>query len=548
MFEHLDNLDLSVIAIYFLAVFALAFGIIIKEKLLRKGKQRDSSGYFLGGKNLGWFVIGASLFASNIGSEHLVGLAGAGAAGDFAAGQFEILAGIILLVLGWFFVPFYLKSGVFTMPQFLEYRFSKWARSYLSWVSILAYIITKISVTIAAGGIVFTTLLGIDFWTGAIIVVVATGVYTVFGGLKAVIYTDMMQMFVLIGGAIAVTYFGIVELGGWSEIAVRTDDMYLSLWRPLSDPDFPWTGILFGAPILGVWYWCTDQFIVQRVLAAKNIDQARKGTIFAGYLKMLPLFIFVLPGVVAFALSTGPDPSITFPVEDGKPVYDAALPVLILQLLPSGLKGLVIAGMLAALMSSLSSVFNSCSTLFTIDIYKKYYPESSERKLVIVGQTATAALVVLGLAWIPLLKVIEGGLFQKLQSIQAYISPPIAAVFLLGIFSARLNAKGAKAALITGGLVGALRLVMELFKGDLGTGLWYTFADINFLHFAFFLFVVCSVVLISVSLLYPVPIPEEARKLTYGKDFMTVIKGSRSATLLTAGVLVITALIWYFFA
>lgn len=548
MFENLSTFDLSVIAIYFIAVFALAFGIIIKEKISRKKGGRDSAGYFLGGRNLGWFVIGASLFASNIGSEHLVGLAGAGASGDFAAGQFEILAGIILLVLGWFFVPFYLKSGVFTMPQFLEHRFSKWARGYLSWVSILAYIITKISVTIAAGGIVFTTLLGIDFWTGAIIIVVATGIYTVFGGLKAVIYTDMMQMFVLIGGAIAVTVFGIIELGGWGEITARTDDMYLSLWRPLSDPDFPWTGILFGAPILGVWYWCTDQFIVQRVLAARNIDQARKGTIFAGYLKMLPLFIFVLPGVVAFALSTGDNPAITFPMEDGAPVYDAALPVLILQLLPSGLKGLVIAGMLAALMSSLSSVFNSCSTLFTIDIYKKYYPESSERKLVVVGQIATAVLVVLGLAWIPLLKIIEGGLFQKLQSIQAYISPPIAAVFLLGIFSARLNAHGAKAALISGGLLGALRLVLELFKDQLGDGLIFAFADINFLHFAFFLFVVCSVILIVVSLVRPVAITDEARRLTYGKDFLTAIKGTRSASLLTWGVLIITALIWFFFA
>ncbi len=548
MFENLSTLDLSIIAIYFIAVFALAFGIIVRDKFSKKGGTRDSEGYFLGGRNLGWFVIGASLFASNIGSEHLVGLAGAGASGAFAAGQFEILAGIILLILGWVFVPFYLKSGVFTMPQFLEYRFSKWARGYLSWVSILAYILTKISVTIAAGGIVFTTLLGIDFWTGAIIIVVATGIYTIFGGLKAVIYTDMMQMFVLIAGAIAVTYFGIAELGGWNQIAERTDDMYLSLWRPLSDPDFPWTGILFGAPILGVWYWCTDQFIVQRVLAARNIDQARKGAIFAGYLKLLPLFIFVLPGVVAFALSTGDNPSITFPVENGQPVYDAALPVLILQLLPSGMKGLVIAGMLAALMSSLSSVFNSCSTLFTIDIYKKYFPESTERKLVIVGQMATGVLVVLGLAWIPLLKILEGGLFQKLQSIQAYISPPIAAVFLLGIFSAKLNATGAKAALITGGVIGALRLTLELVKNDLGSGWLFQFADLNFLHFAFFLFVVCAVVLIVVSLVSKTQVSDQAKQLTYGKNFLQEMKGTRSAQLLTLGVLVLTGIIWYVFA
>ncbi len=548
MFDQLETTDLVIISLYFIGVFALAFGLIIKDRIQGKKGNSDSEGYFLGGRNLGWFVIGASLFASNIGSEHLVGLAGAGASGAFAAGQFEILAGIILLVLGWVFVPFYLKSGVYTMPQFLEHRFSKWSRGYLSWVSILAYILTKISVTIAAGGIVFTSLLGIDFWTGAIIIVVATGIYTIFGGLKAVIYTDMMQMFVLIGGAIAVTYYGMDALGGWSELTARTEPMYLSLWRPMSDPEFPWTGILFGAPILGVWYWCTDQFIVQRVLAARNIDQARKGTIFAGYLKLLPLFIFVLPGVVAYALSTGDNPMLTFPQENGKPVYDAALPVLILQLLPTGMKGLVVAGMLAALMSSLSSVFNSCSTLFTIDIYQKYFPESTERRLVFVGQIATAVLVVLGLAWIPLLQLLEGGLFQKLQSIQAYISPPIAAVFLLGIFSAKLNASGAKAALITGGLIGAARLVMELIKDDLGSGILYQFADINFLHFAFFLFVVCAVVLIVVSLLNPTPITPEVERLTYGKRFMLAFSGTRSAKALTFGVLAITAVIWYFFA
>jgi SSS family solute:Na+ symporter len=304
---------------------------------------------------------------------------------------------------------------------------------------------------------------------------------------------------------------------------------------------------MFGAPILGVWYWCTDQFIVQRVLAAKNIDQARKGTIFAGYLKLLPLFIFLIPGVIAFALSTGPEPLITFPVENGKPVYDAALPAMILSLLPSGMKGLVIAGMLAALMSSLSSVFNSCSTLFTIDIYQKYKPEASERQLVIVGQIATGVLVVLGLVWIPLLKTIEGGLFQKLQSIQAYISPPIAAVFLLGIFSARLNGKGAKAALIIGGVLGVVRLILELVKADL-SGIIHAYADLNFLHFALLLFVICSAVLIVVSLLKPEPITEQARQLTYGKNFVSEIKGTVSAKWLSIGLIFLTIIIWIVFS
>tara|TARA_R110002096_G_scaffold132768_2_gene283176 strand:- start:15440 stop:17074 length:1635 start_codon:yes stop_codon:yes gene_type:complete len=544
MFKNLDSLDLIVIASYFVLVFAIAFFMV------RKGKKNSgaSENYFLGGRNLGWFAIGASLFASNIGSEHLIGLAGAGAAGDFAAGQFEILAAFMLLLLGWVFVPFYLKSGVFTMPEFLEKRYDKWSRGYLSWVSIIAYILTKISVTIAAGGIVFTSLLGISFWTGAIIIVVATGIYTVFGGLKAVVYTDLMQMFVLVGGSIALCYYGFQALdGGWTELNQRVDNSYFNLWRPFKDPDFPWTGIIFGAPILGVWYWCTDQFIVQRVLAAKNLSHARKGTIFAGYLKMLPLFIFMVPGVLAYALSTGPDPALSFPVEDGKPVYDAALPIMTLQLLPAGVKGLVVAGLLAALMSSLSSVFNSCSTLFTIDIYKKYFPETKEKKLVLVGQLATVALVGLGLAWIPLLKIIEGGLFQKLQSIQAYISPPIAAVFLLGIFNKKLNAKGAKYALLTGFFIGVLRLVMELMKSDL-KGIAFAFADMNFLHFALLLFVICSAVLLVISANSSQGIKANISNLTYSTGNQVSFKDEGLNIVLSFGLVICIIALWLYFS
>jgi SSS family solute:Na+ symporter len=506
--------------IYFAIVFGIAIWAIVsgKREAAAETGQRDSAGYFLGGRNAGWFVIGASLFASNIGSEHLVGLAGQGASGDFPAAQFEILASIILLILGWVFVPFYIRSGVFTMPEFLERRYNSWARGYLSWVSILAYVLTKISVTIVAGGIVFTTLLGIDFWTGAILIVVSTGLYTVLGGLRAVIYTDMIQMFVLIGGSVAMTVFGLAELGGWNEMVARTEPLYLNLWRPMSDAEFPWTGIIFGAPILGIWYWCTDQFIVQRVLAARNITEARKGAIFAGFLKLLPLFIFLIPGVIAYALSQGPDAIIQFPLDqDGQPEYDAALPALVLGILPAGLKGLVIAGLLAALMSSLSSVFNSCSTLFTIDIYKKYFPQSSESRLVRVGQFATLVLVVFGLIWIPVMQAMnDGGLFQYLQSVQAYISPPIAAVFLLGIFSRRLNAYGAMAALITGFGLGILRLALEA-SGVTTTGnaLLDLYANSNFLHFAIFLFLVCSAVLVFASLTSPPQPLHQIKDLTW---------------------------------
>lgn len=521
MFSELSGGDLAIIGGYFLIIFAVALVIFWQEKT-KKSNGNESSDYFLGGRSLTWVVIGASLFASNIGSEHLVGLAGSGASGDFAAGQFEILAALIIILLGWLFVPLYLRSGVFTMPEFLEKRYSTWARKYLSWVSIVAYILTKISVTIAAGGIIFTALLGIDFWTGAIIIVVLTGIYTVIGGLKVVIYTDFVQLIVLLGGAIAATLYGIDELGGWTVLVERTEPQYLSLWRSFSDPNFPWTGIVLGAPILGVWYWCTDQFIVQRVLAAKDIDHARKGTIFASYLKLLPLFIFVLPGVVAYALSTGENPSLVFPIDEatGETMYDAALPALTMQILPHGLKGLVVAGLLAALMSSLSSVFNSCSTLITIDLYKERKPTATEKELVRVGRLATIVLVVLGLAWIPLLRVIEGGLFQKLQSIQAYVSPPIAAVFLFGLFNKKLNAKGAKYSLLTGAFIGAARLILEIVK-EKGAALpefIVYFTEINFLHFAFILFIICSLVLYFVSQASPAPDILAIQNITYSKD------------------------------
>ena len=498
----LSSLDWVVIVFYFLLTFGVAIWATIRERQ-SAGTTKD---YFLAGRDAGWFLVGGSLFASNIGSEHLVGLAGTGAASGVAVAQFEILASLILLILGWVFVPFYLASGVFTMPEFLERRYSTGARWYLAVISIIAYVLTKISVTIAAGGIVFEALMGIDFWTGALVVVVITGIYTIFGGLRAVLYTDLMQMFVLIGGAIAVTLVGLSELGGWGAMKEAAGPGFMSMWKPMSDPNFPWTGILLGAPILGVWYWCTDQFIVQRTLAAKNEDQARRGTIFAGYLKILPLFIFVIPGVIAYALNKSGRIQLAAP--------DQALPTLVGTLLPAGLRGLVVAGLMAALMSSLSSVFNSTSTLVTIDVYKKLRPVSSERQLVLFGQVVTAVLVGLGLLWIPVMKLISGQLYQYLQSVQAYISPPIAAVFLLGIMSKRLNSQGAMAALLTGFVLGMGRLVLELNRANLD-GFLLGFATMNFLHFAIFLFVVCSVTLIVVSLVTPAPAAEKVAGLTF---------------------------------
>jgi SSS family solute:Na+ symporter len=534
----LSTLDWVVIIAYFL----LTFGVAIWATVIERKSAGTTKDYFLAGRDAGWFLVGGSLFASNIGSEHLVGLAGTGAASGVAVAQFEILASLILLLLGWLFVPFYLRSGVFTMPEFLERRYSSGARWYLAIISIIAYVLTKISVTIAAGGIVFTALMGIDFWTGALVVVVITGIYTIFGGLRAVLYTDLMQMFVLIGGAIAVTLVGLNALGGWSEMSTTVGPAFMDMWKPMSDPNFPWTGVLLGAPILGVWYWCTDQFIVQRTLAATNEDNARRGTIFAGFLKQLPLFIFVIPGVVAAALAKKGQISL--------PVADQALPTLVGTLLPAGLRGLVVAGLMAALMSSLSSVFNSTSTLVTIDVYQKLRPKSTERQLVLFGQVVTAVLVGLGLLWIPLMKLISAQLYQYLQSVQAYISPPIAAVFLLGILWKRVNAKGAMAALLSGFVLGAVRLLAELNKGSLD-GMLLGYASMNFLHFALFLFVVCTVILVVVSLATPPPPAEQVAGLTFETKTAAVIPGDpgwiRTDKLLSYALVATVLVIWWFF-
>ena len=514
MDSSLAALDWGVIGLYFAVVFGVAIVATVAErrKARAAGGGEDSADYFLAGRNVGWFVIGASLFSSNIGSEHLVGLAGSGAASGVVPGQFEVLASLMLLLLGWVFVPFYLKSGVFTMPEFLERRYSSGARWYLATVSILAYVLTKISVTIFAGAVVFSTV-GVPFWTGALIVVAITGAYTVFGGLRAVLYTDLLQTFVLIGGAAAVTVAGLAAVGGWGVMAETAGPGFLDMWKPASDPDFPWTGILFGAPILGVWYWCTDQFIVQRTLSAKSVDDARRGTILAGFLKILPLFIFVVPGILAAVLAT-----------QGKITLDdtnQALPTLITALLPAGVRGLVIAGLLAALMSSLSSVFNSCSTLITWDVYKRLHPDASERRLVWVGRLATVALTVLGLAWIPFVEAAEGGLYVYIQSVQAYISPPIAAVFLFGLLWPRLNAQGALSSLLVGLALGVGRLALEVANGTGKDGLaagslLETLAETNFLFVAIGLFLACTAVLVGVSLATAPPPAEKTDGLTFG--------------------------------
>lgn len=491
--------DWVVIAIYFTLLFAVAIWAITR-------KTNTTSDYFLAGRNVGWFVVGASIFASNIGSEHVVGLAGTGFKSGMPMAHFELHAWIVLL-LGWLFLPFYARSGVFTMPEFLERRFNAKARWFLSIISLVGYVLTKISVTVYAGGIVITSLIGIDFWAGALITVILTGIYTVLGGMRAVVYTEAIQAVILILGAAAVTVIGLDKIGGWAQLREIVGSDHFNMWRPMTDPEFPWTGLLIGGSIVGIWYWCTDQYIVQRVLTARNITEGRRGAIFGGLLKLSPVFIFLVPGIIAYAMSKTGQLEVA--------THDQAFAAIMSHVLPSGLRGLVAAGLLAALMSSLASVFNSCSTLFTIDVYSKLNPNTPERKLVAVGRVATAIIVVLGIAWIPIMQRISGVLYEYLQSVQSYIAPPITATFLLGIFWKRINAPGAMATLVGGFFLGMSRLVTELMKDSL-SGVLHTWATINFLHFCILLFVICVIICITVSLLTEKPQEAQIAGLTFG--------------------------------
>ena len=496
-----SSLDWAVIALYFGLLIAVAVRVI------RRG-SRNTEDYFLAGRNLGWFVVGASIFASNIGSEHVVGLAGAGAGGKMPMLIYELHAWIVLL-LGWVFLPFYIRSGVFTMPEFLERRFDSRTRWFLSIFSLLAYVLTKVSVTVYAGGVVISSLLQIDFWFGALITVVLTGLYTVLGGMRAVAYTEAIQTVVMVLGSATLTYFGLQSAGGWAEVKSNLPAGYLDMWRPMSDPDFPWLPLLLSSSLVGIWYWCTDQYIVQRVLAARNIQQGRRGTIFAALLKLLPILLFLVPGIVALALKNKGDLTWDTP--------DQAFAALLMQKMPEGLRGLVAAGLLAALMSSLASVFNSCSTLFTVDVYKKLRPHESEANLLRIGRIATAIVVALGIAWIPIMQNISGVLYEYLQSVQSYIGPPITAVFLLGIFFPRINSQGALATLVSGLIVAAVRLVLELNRTVLEPGgILHWLGNSNFLEFSVWFFLFCVTVCVAVSLMTPKPSPQKIQGLTYG--------------------------------
>lgn len=539
----LGTLDWIFLILYMLIIAGISIWSIRKSK-------NSPTDYFLANRNLGWWVIGASILASNVGSEHIVGLAGSAGASGTVLGHYELHSWIVL-ILGWVFVPFYMRSMVYTMPEFLERRFNAKARRLLSIIQLLSYVIAKASVTIFAGALVFNQILGVEFWTGAIILVIVTGVYTIFGGLHAVMYTEAIQAFVLLIGSAVLLYMGLEKVGGWSGMIAAIPAEKLNMFRPLSDPEFPWLGILFASPIVGIWYWCTDQHIVQRCLAGRNETEARRGTIFAAYLKLLPFFIFLIPGLIAYVLHSKGE--LILPLNaDGQTDYNAAFPAMVEQIMPMGLRGLLAGGLLAALMASLASVYNACSTLFTMDIYQKMKPEASGKELVRVGRIATGVVVILGMVWIPMMGRISNTLYTYLQSVQSYLAPPIAAVFLLGVFFKRLNAKGAYSAMVIGFVLGLIKLTLELFQKNL-TGVLHDFATINFLYFCIYLFLFSIVVMVVVSLLTPKPDEDHIRGLTFATTVAEDKAASRASwnkwdVILSLIVLVIIVSVFTYFS
>ncbi len=542
--SHISAIDWLTIALYFGILLGVAWWVVRRSK-------DSATDYFLAGRNLGWWIIGASIFASNIGSEHIVGLAGSGATSGVAMAHYELHAWC-LLVLAWVFVPFYMRSMVFTMPEFLERRFNEKSRYILSIVSLITFVISKIAVGIFAGGVVFATLFpemrlhlggtSIDsFWIGSVLVIVLTGLYTTLGGMRAVAYNDAVQVTVLILGSTLLTAYGLNRLGGWSELRHWCGSEMFNLWKPLIpagvqgtwapviqtnaagqivkeawyfNGNFPWLGMLFCAPIIGLWYWCTDQYIVQRALGAPNETVARRGSIFAAFLKLFPVYLFIIPGLICFALArSGKVPELAQMVgPDGQAIPAAsngAFPMMVQYLLPPGIRGIVVAGLLSALMGSLAGVFNACSTLFTVDLYEKWKKGASQHQLVRMGRIATVIMVLIALAWIPVIKNAHG-LYTYLQSVQGYLAPPIFVVFFFGVFFKRLNAHGALWAMIVGFALGLFRMLvdtpvtlgLEGFQNGYpqGSFLWIL-NNIYFQYFSVLITIVSAVVMVIVSFL-----------------------------------------------
>ncbi|MCD8179087.1 MAG: sodium:solute symporter [Tannerellaceae bacterium] len=528
----MGTLDFVVIWLFALALIGVIIYVV-------RQKNDNSGDYFLGGRDATWIAIGASIFASNIGSEHLIGLAGAGASSGMAMAHWEI-QGWMVLILAWVFVPFYERSMVLTMPEFLERRYNSQSKTILSLISLVSYVLTKVAVTVYAGGLVFQQVFGIKelwgidfFWIAAIGLVIITALYTIFGGMKSVLYTSVLQTPILLLGSIIILVLGLKEVGGWQKVLEYCSvtpvneygDTMINLIRSNHDPDFPWLGALIGSSIIGFWYWCTDQFIVQRVLSGRDERQARRGAIFGAYLKLTPVFLFLIPGMIAFAIHqqsvmSGSEGFLPL-LENGVHNADAAFPTLVAKLLPAGVKGLVVCGILAALMSSLASLFNSSAMLFTIDFYKKYRPETPEKKLVLIGQIATVVIVILGILWIPIMRSVGDVLYTYLQDVQSVLAPGIAAAFLMGIAWKRTSAMGGMWGLLSGFIIGMTRLGAKVYYTTIGEGTGdsifkYLFFDMNWLFFCGWMLLFCIVVVVIVSYCTEAPSAEKIQGLVFG--------------------------------
>jgi SSS family solute:Na+ symporter len=534
------------------AIFIAVMLAVIAASMMKK--NNSGKDYFLSGRDSGWLQIGSSIFSSNIGSEHLVGLAGAGFATGMAMAHWE-MQGWIILILGWVFVPLYDRMKVFTMPEFLELRFSRGSRNVLSMLTIASLVLTKIAATIYAGDVVVRTLLGIDsvnlfgyqidvFWAIALGLAFTTGLYTVLGGLRVIMYTSVLQAPVLIFGSLCILYSGLNVLGhgsllaGWhATVAAAGNNIHLI--RPLHDPEWSWAAVLPASMIIGFWYWCTDQYIVQRVLAGKNQQHSRRGAILAAYFKLTPVFIFLVPGMVAYALMHTAGSGFT---TSG----DAAYTSLVAQILPHGLRGMVACAMIVALMASLGSKFNASATLFTMDFFREWYPNASGKTEVTVGRIATAVIVAVGICWVLVIKSLSSNLYTYLQSVQSYLSPAIVVLFILGVFWKRANAKGALIAFVIGVAGGFARLAADIYmrgydKEVLGwkralfnhtisqdqfnayiapikaqTGLIFDLWNINWLYYCQILFVITAVLMISISLMTKAPDPKTVKYTFYG--------------------------------
>ncbi|MBO6032792.1 MAG: sodium:solute symporter [Prevotella sp.] len=536
-------LDWIVIGVFCCALIGIVLWVVSQ-------KNDNSADYFLGGKDATWIAIGASIFASNIGSEHLIGLAGAGASSGMAMAHWEI-QGWMILILGWVFVPFYTRSMVYTMPEFLERRYNTQSRTILSVISLISYVLTKVAVTVYAGGLVFQQVFGIEelwgidfFWIAAIGLVLITAIYTIFGGMKSVLYTSVLQTPILLLGSLIILVLGMKALGSWDQMLQLCDvkpnyegatGTMVHLMRSNSDPQYPWLGALIGSAVIGFWYWCTDQYIVQRVLSGKNERESRRGTIFGAYLKLLPVFLFLIPGMIAFALHQkyAGDGGFLPLLADGTPNADAAFPTLVAKILPAGVKGLVVCGILAALMSSLASLFNSSAMLFTIDFWKRLKPQTSEKSLVRIGQIATVVIVVLGILWIPIMRSVGNVLYNYLQDVQSVLAPGIAAAFLLGICWKRASAKGGMWGLLSGIIIGLTRLGAKVYYSnatDAGDS-WFkaVFYDFNWLFFCGVMLIVCCLVVIIVSLCTEAPEEKKIEGLVFGTSTPEQIEATRNS-------------------